>query len=106
MEVIKNSDLRGWFVGNFEPNLIKRDDIEVGIKEIPKGTMPDYHFHKKKTEYTILIKGKIICLEKNIHLSPGSIIKLLPYEKNDQFFSEDSLILILNTPSIQADKYI
>ena len=48
MEVIKNSDLRGWFVGNFEPNLIKRDDIEVGIKEISKGTMPDYHFHKKR----------------------------------------------------------
>ena len=76
------------------------------IKEIPKGTMPDYHFHKKKTEYTILIKGKIICLEKNIHVSPGSIIKLFPYEKNDQFFSEESLILVLNTPSIQGDKYI
>ena len=33
-------------------------------------------------------------------------IKLLPYEKNDQFFPEKSLILVLNTPSAQGDKFI
>ncbi len=106
MEIIDNSDLGGWFVGSFKPNLVNNQDIEVGIKVIPENTKPDYHFHKIKTEYTILLQGKIICLEKNIHISPGTTIKLLPYEKNDQFFPERSLILVLNTPSVKGDKYI
>ena len=96
----------GWFVGSFEPNLIKKEDIEVGVKKIAANTKPDYHYHKIKTEYTILLEGKIICLTENIHVETGSIIKLLPYEKNDQFFPVESLILVINTPSIKADKYI
>ena len=106
MEIIDNCNLGGWFVGSFKPNLINNQDIEVGIKVIPQNTKPDYHFHKIKTEYTILIQGKIICLEKKIHVLPGTTIKLLPYEKNDQFFPERSLILVLNTPSVKGDKYI
>ena len=106
VEILKDKNLGGWFVGNFEPSLIKRDDIEVGIKNIKANTQPDFHYHKLKTEYTILLEGQIICIKKNIVVEPGTIIKLYPYEKNDQFFPVDSLILILNTPSIKGDKYI
>ena len=106
LEIITNNKLGGWFVGCFEPNLIKREDIEVGIKKIPSNTNPDYHYHKIKTEYTILLEGKIVCVKDNIEVEAGSIIKLLPYEKNDQFFPIESLILVINTPSIQGDKYI
>ena len=59
MEIIKCDNLNGWFVGNFKPNLIYSEDIEFGYKRIPKNTYPDYHFHKFKTEYTILIEGSI-----------------------------------------------
>ena len=106
MEIIKNDELKGWFVGIFEPNLIKKDDIEVGIKRIKANTYPDFHYHKIKTEYTILIEGKIICQTIKKVVESGSIIKLYPYEKNDQYFPIDSLILVINTPSIQGDKYL
>ena len=105
MEIIKNDEFGGWFVGTFEPNLIKKEDIEVGIKRIKADTQPDFHYHKIKTEYTVLIEGKIICQTKKLIVEPGLIIKLYPYEKNDQYFPIDSLILVINTPSIQGDKY-
>ena len=106
MELINCNDFGGWFVGSFDPKLIERNDIEFGYKRIPKNTKPDYHFHKLKTEYTILLEGRIICLDKNQIIKPITCIKLLPYEKNDQFFPDESLILVINTPSKQNDKYI
>ena len=54
MKIICCDDFNGWFVGNFNPSLIKTDEIEFGYKRILKGTKPDYHYHKYKTEYTIL----------------------------------------------------
>ena len=105
MKIIKAKTLKWWFVGNFEPNLIKNDELEVGIKHIDAGTQPDYHFHKRKKEYTILIKGKIICTDSGLEVKEGDIICLDPFEKNDQLFLEDSIILVINTPSAQNDKY-
>ena len=45
-------------------------------------------------------------LDNNQIIKPITCIKLLPYQKNDQFFAEDSLILVINTPSKKDDKYI
>ena len=28
---------KGWFVGNFDPSLIKTNDIEIGVKEYKSG---------------------------------------------------------------------
>ena len=105
MEIIDCNEYKGWYAGNFYPNLVKSKDIEFGFKRIAKCTEPDYHYHKIKTEFTILIEGKIICKNNNTVVSPISCIKLDPYEKNDQYFSEESLILIINTPSITGDKH-
>ena len=30
----------------------------------------------------------------------------MPYEKNDQVYTKDSLILVVNTPSIINDKFV
>lgn len=105
MEIINCNEYGGWFLGDFEPSLIKNKDFEFGYKRIPKYTEPDYHFHKFKTEYTILIEGKIICKESNKLILPITCIKLSPYEKNDQYFIDESLILIINMPSKKDDKY-
>lgn len=105
LELINCDNFGGWFVGDFKPALINSQNIEFGYKRIPKNTKPDYHFHKFKTEYTILLEGKIICLESENIIKPITCIKLLPFEKNDQFFIEDSLIFIINTPSKKNDKH-
>lgn len=105
LELINCNEFGGWFVGDFQPSLINSKDIEFGFKRISKNTKPDYHFHKFKTEYTILLEGQIICQESNTIIKPITCIKLLPFEKNDQLFIEDSLIIIINTPSKKNDKH-
>ncbi len=105
MKVIDCNSYNGWFVGNFKPNLMTSEDLEFGYKKIPAGTCPDFHFHLYKTEYTILIEGKIELQFTKQIIKPITTIVLYPNEKNDQYFIEDSLILIINTPSRTGDKH-
>ena len=38
MKTAKLTDMiKGWFVGNFEPTLLKTNDVEVAVKEYRKG---------------------------------------------------------------------
>ena len=106
MEIINCNDYFGWFVGKFEPSLVYSENLEFGYKKIPKNTKPDYHYHKFKTEYTILLEGEILCKSISKIIKPITCIKMNPEEKNDQFYTKDSLILIINTPSILNDKYL
>ena len=41
----------GWFIGNFEPSLMKTNDVEVSVKKYKKGAKEEAHFHKIATEY-------------------------------------------------------
>tara|TARA_B100000886_G_C20420816_1_gene491479 strand:+ start:1394 stop:1714 length:321 start_codon:yes stop_codon:yes gene_type:complete len=106
LEIIKCDDYKGWFVGDFKPSLLTSRVLEFGYKRIKKGAKPDYHFHKYKTEFTILLEGSILLEITNKVVRPITCIKLNPMEKNDQYFLDDSLILIVNTPSIRNDKQI
>ena len=37
MKVVKLEDMvKGWFIGNFDPTLIKTNDVEVAVKEYKK----------------------------------------------------------------------
>ena len=105
MDIIDCENLNGWYVGKFLPNLISSNLLEFGYKKILKNHKPDYHYHKLKTEYTILIEGSILLETSQKIIKPVTCIKLNPFEKNDQLFLEDSLILIINTPSVQNDKF-
>ena len=93
----------GWFVGSFTPSLLSRNDIEVGIKEIPEGTIGDGHYHKKASEYTLIIQG-LAEDNGNIYTS-GDIIILEPMKKNFTKFLKKSLILSIKSTSDTNDKY-
>ena len=96
--------LGGWFVGAFQPRLILSDEIEVGVKNISAGTKPDGHHHKIKHEYTIVISGQIKTFSGLI-FDAGDCAYIPPLGKNDHFFPVDTIILVINTPSCQGDKY-
>ncbi|MFX0072074.1 MAG: hypothetical protein ACFFAO_13380, partial [Candidatus Hermodarchaeota archaeon] len=51
--------LRGWFVGNFEPTLIKTNDVEVAYKSYKTGDKEAAHYHKIATEITLVVKGSV-----------------------------------------------
>lgn len=44
-----DSMIRGWFVGDFEPNVLKSDQVEVGVKSYKKGDYEERHYHKIAT---------------------------------------------------------
>ena len=54
MKKFKLDDMKGgWFVGNFEPSVMKAD-FEVGIHRHKKGEFHQDHFHKKGTEINVI----------------------------------------------------
>lgn len=95
---------RGWFVGNFEPTILKTKEFEIGIASHKKDENWPKHYHKVATEFNVILNGKIklndTVLDKN---------KIFVVEKEEVTkiqFLEDSVILVIKTPSVPGDKYI
>lgn len=94
---------RGWFIGNFEPSVLKTSDFEVGLLLHKKGENWPKHYHKIATEYNVLVSGKMIIRGQIIN--PGDIFVLAPNDIADPEFLEDCLIVCVKTPSVKGDKY-
>ena len=50
----------GWFVGDFEPSVIRTKDFEVAVKKYKAGDKEARHIHKVATELTVIISGKVL----------------------------------------------
>jgi len=93
----------GWVVGAFTPTLVSTSAVEVAIKRATADWVPNGHFHKIATEYTLILSGK--AEDQGRIYSYGDIITLRPMERNYTRFLEDTLMLSIKTPSIADDKY-
>lgn len=99
---IKNF-IKGWIVGDFNPSLIKTKEIEIGILDLKSGECGDGHFHKRHTEYNIIIKGKAKIKDK-IYLD-GDIFIYNSFEKSNVEYLCDTKLLVIKTPATKNDKY-
>jgi quercetin dioxygenase-like cupin family protein len=98
-----NEMQRGWFIGNFEPAILKTENFEVGLLSHKKGELWPQHYHIIATEYNLLISGSMtICGE---FISPGTIFILEPNEIANPIFHEDCQVLCVKVPSVKGDKY-
>ena len=53
------SDMKGgWFVGNFDPAIIKTSSCEAACKRYKKGDREKKHLHKEAKEITLIAQGK------------------------------------------------
>jgi quercetin dioxygenase-like cupin family protein len=95
---------RGWFIGNFEPSLLKTEQFEVGYLFHPKGENWPDHYHKLGTEYNLLVKGKMKILGETIH--EGELFVVEPYEVAVPEFLEDCYIVCVKSPGNKGDKYL
>jgi len=95
---------RGWFIGNFEPSLLKTEDFEAGFLFHPKGEHWPDHYHKLGTEYNLLVKGKMEIFGETIN--EGEIFVIDPYEVAIPNFIEDCYIFCIKSPGKKGDKYI
>jgi len=87
----------GWFIGNFEPTILRTEQFEVSFKVHPKGQIWDIHYHTHVTEINYVVRGKMIIQGKE--LIAGDIFTLYPYEIADPIFLEDTEIICVKTPS-------
>jgi quercetin dioxygenase-like cupin family protein len=105
MELSKIKDfVGGWFIGNFEPSLDNREDFEVSVKYYKAGDVEKRHLHKLATEYTVIAKGKVKM--NNEIIEEGTIVKIEKNESTDFEVLEDTITLVVKTPSVKNDKYI
>jgi quercetin dioxygenase-like cupin family protein len=99
-----NDFIKGWFVGNFEPSLIKTTDVEVGIKSYKKDDYEDIHYHKIATELTAVVEGSVKM--NGVVYTKGDIITILPNESTDFLALEDSMCVVVKYPGVNNDKYL
>jgi hypothetical protein len=93
----------GWFIGNFEPSILKTNLFEVCYKKHYKDEQWPIHYHKIATEINYLIKGSMIIQGKQFQ--QGDIFTIYPNEIADPTFLEDCDLIVVKIPSIQGDKY-
>ncbi len=99
-----NNYIRGWLIGDFEPNIIKTKDYEIALLTHKKNEMWKYHYHMEADEINILIKGSMII--NNIKINQGHIFIIKKNIIACPIFLEDCKILCVKIPSRPKDKYI
>jgi quercetin dioxygenase-like cupin family protein len=96
--------VRGWFVGGFEPSIIKTTDVEVAVQYFKKGDKEKEHCHKIATEITVILKGNVIISGKEY--SEGDILEIFPGEYAQFEALEDTITVVVKYPGASNDKYI
>lgn len=106
MKTAKLEDMvKGWFVGDFNPSLIKTDEVEVGVKSYNKGDCEKSHHHKIATEITVIIQGRVKM--NGIEYKKGDIIVMEPNESTDfEALEDNTQNVVVKYPGAKNDKYI
>lgn len=94
----------GWFVSGF-PDVIHKENFEVAIKKYKAGDKEKSHFHKKSTEITVIISGKV--LMNSLTYEQDDIIIIEPGESTDFLALEDTISVVVKNKYIEGgDKYV
>jgi quercetin dioxygenase-like cupin family protein len=96
--------VKGWFVGNFEPTVLKTDACEVSVKTYIKGESESSHFHKIATEVTVIISGTVKMAGKI--WSAGDIIVMHPGDVTSFEAITDAVNVVVKIPGSNNDKYL
>ncbi|HWJ91870.1 MAG TPA: hypothetical protein VNR87_12200 [Flavisolibacter sp.] len=94
----------GWFVGDFDPTIVKTDAFEVAVKSYPAGAKEKKHYHKIATELTLITNGRVKM--NGNEFGSGSIIRIEPGEATDFEALTDVTTVVVKVPSAKNDKFI
>lgn len=97
-----NDMFGGWFVGNFDPSILKTEVFEACVKRYKKGDREPLHFQLLAIEITVIISGKAR-LGAQI-LQADDVILIEPGEEADFEALEDTVLIAVKTPSSPEDK--
>ena len=96
--------VKGWFVGDFEPSLLKTGACEVAVKSYKAGDSEELHHHKVATEVTLILSGRVRMCGRE--WGEGDIVVLAPGEATDFVALTDAVNVVVKTPGATNDKYL
>ena len=105
MKIAKLSDFtNGWFLGNFEPSLLKSPDFEICVKNFKKGEVEAAHFQRIATEVTVVLSGSVRMGEHVLQVD--DILTIYKDEICDFEALTDCKVLGVKFPSLPGDKVL
>lgn len=93
----------GWFIGDFEPSLLKTSVMEVAVKYYKAGEECEEHYHKLATEYAVIVEGEAEVNEKRY--GKGDILIIEPGVKMSFTAITDVAVVVVKVPGVKDDKY-
>jgi hypothetical protein len=95
---------RGWFVGNFDPSVLKTNDVEIAIQNYEANETEAPHVHKIAKEITVVLDGEFILNDR--HFKEGDILIL---EENEPMLNFKTLTkvrtVVVKYPGVNDDKH-
>jgi quercetin dioxygenase-like cupin family protein len=95
--------VRGWFIGDFEPSILRTKDFEVGLLFHAKGEHHKAHYHALSDEYNVLIEGDMTI--QGERYVTGDVFIIHKGVVADPIFHEDCKLIVVKIPSIPSDKF-
>lgn len=104
MDVHRIEDFKGgWFIGDFEPVLLRTAGFEVGWKVHHRTEFIEPHIHQHVTEYNLLAHGSMRVNGRE--LTPGDLFVLHKGERVDaEVLTEEAHVVVVKVPSVPSDK--
>jgi quercetin dioxygenase-like cupin family protein len=104
MRVHKLADMRGgWFVGQFQPSVLRLSECEVAVKRYRAGDREAAHVHRLATELTLVVSGRVTM--NGQAFGEGDIVELAPGEPAEFHVLEDAITVVVKSPSVPSDKH-
>jgi Ni,Fe-hydrogenase III small subunit len=94
----------GWLIGNFEPSLLKTNEVEVAVKKYKAGDYDSTHYHKIGTEYTVIVTGQVEMSGKIYN--ENDILIIRPLDSTDFRAITDAITVVVKIPGVSNDKYL
>jgi hypothetical protein len=95
--------VKGWFIGDFEPSVLRNRDCEVAVKTYNAGDCEALHHHRIATEVTVVVSGTVEMLGRR--WEAGDIIVLEPGEATGFRACTPAVCVVVKTPSVAGDKF-
>src|SRR5580692_4510253 len=96
--------MKGWFVGDFEPSVLRSKEVEVAVKHYQAGDREDEHYHRLGIEVTLVVSGTVQMMGQT--WEAGDIVVVEPGEATDFTAVTDATNVVVKLPSIIGDKYL
>jgi hypothetical protein len=95
--------VKGWFVGDFDPSVLRSRDCEVAVRHYAASDRETMHHHRIATEITVVVTGRVRMFGHD--WEAGSIVVAEPNDATEFEALADTTVVVVKLPSAPGDKY-